>query len=263
MTHAIIDGDVILYSVGFASEERYYICTDGTTFNDAKAANSYCKQFNFEKFLVRVPAEEHVWKGNANAMIKNIVAAAGCDSYTLYLTGGDNFRNEIYPDYKANRKDVPKPHCYKDLKAYLLETHPATLAEGIEADDMLGWKQTKDTVLCTIDKDLDMIAGAHYNWNKKERGVYSLGAAECEYNFWVQTLTGDGVDNIQGIKGVGPAKAAKLLLDKPDDVDYYDYCKKQYEGNEHEEIFDIICSLLWIMRSEGSTFKELMETEDE
>lgn len=62
------------------------------------------------------------------------------------------------------------------------------------------------TVICTKDKDLDMISGLHYNWTK-DKEPYEVSEQQALKAFYSQLLTGDRVDNIQGIKGIGNKKA--------------------------------------------------------
>jgi len=223
---ANIDGDIILYAVGFASETRVYVCTDGSEFDNAKEANSYCKQHKYDKILRRDPAPDHVWKGNANTMIKNIVKEAGAEAFMIYFSAPNNFRKDIYPEYKANRKDVPRPYCYHELKAYIEDKYPCSEIIGYEADDLLGIYQTDDTILCSIDKDLDQIVGKHYNWKRKQ--LYSMCWNDAEYNLYIQVLMGDATDNIKGLPGVGEKKAEKILEDVREE-DYEAVCQEEYK----------------------------------
>ncbi len=143
-------------------------------------------------------------------MIKDIVANTKSDSYEVYLTSDDksNFRHEIYTEYKANRK-APKPLWYGELRAYLTDVHKAVVVVGREADDALADRQTVDTILCTIDKDLDQIAGKHYDFVKDV--IYERTAEEGLRFFYYQLLVGDRTDNIKGIEGVGPVGAKRIL----------------------------------------------------
>ena len=58
-----------------------------------------------------------------------------------------------------------------------------------------------------------MIPGWHYNFRKKE--FYEIDESTGYYNLMKQILTGDATDNIQGIKGMGPKTAEKVLKDVP------------------------------------------------
>jgi len=225
---ANIDGDILLYAVGFASETSVYVCTDGTEFDSAKEAKSYCKQHNFEKIKRRDPAPDHIWKGNVNAMIRNIMVKTGAAESRIFFSAPHNFRQDIDPEYKANRKGQAKPYCYYELKTYMECLYSCEEVDGYEADDLLGIYQTDDTILCTLDKDLDQIEGHHYNWRKDM--LYEITKNEAEYNLYIQVLMGDAVDNIKGIPGIGPVKAAAILEDiNPDDYEHI--CKEEYKDH--------------------------------
>lgn len=168
-----------------------------------------------------------IWR--MEEMIDNTLAATGADEFSIFLSGENNFRYDIYPEYKATRpKD--KPRHLKDLKQYLVEKYNAQVSDGCEADDLLGIEQCKwfegndpkTTIICSLDKDLRMIPGNHYSFEIS--GVSSLGkpwtkAAELAFvepfdglrRFYTQCLTGDSTDNIKGASGIGPVKAARIL----------------------------------------------------
>ena len=65
------------------------------------------------------------------------------------------------------------------------------------------------SVIVSTDKDLDMIPGLHYDW-VKEQG-YIVSQEDAMRWFFTQMLTGDAVDNIPGVPGIGPKKAARAL----------------------------------------------------
>ena len=54
------------------------------------------------------------------------------------------------------------------MNEYLVKEYKAEVCDGQEADDALGINQTDQTIICTIDKDLLMIPGQHYNFVKEE-----------------------------------------------------------------------------------------------
>lgn len=161
--------------------------------------------------------------------------------------------------------DKRTPTYGKDIEQYLVAHWGAEYTHGMEADDALGIKQTSmkegETCIVSIDKDLLMIPGAHYNFVTKE--YIEIGEQEAADNFYKQLLTGDTVDNVPGLSGVGPAKAASILLAPIDDytepyhardLDIYNvYIRhRDMEGKTSKEIYDIIKNrgqLLWIQRN--------------
>ena len=77
----------------------------------------------------------------------------------------------------------------------------------------MGIWQTKygpeNSIIISIDKDLDQIPGLKYNW-VKDVG-YNITEEQGYYNFHIQLMSGDSTDNIPGLPGIGPGKAAKAL----------------------------------------------------
>ena len=112
------------------------------------------------------PGDMRFYYHSCSLFIHRIVTTFADPDIRIFLSGKQipNFRSLIYPDYKANRKDLVKPQEVKELEWYLQDVLGAELIHGYEADDALGWNQTETTVICTIDKDLDMIPGMHYNF---------------------------------------------------------------------------------------------------
>lgn len=249
---ALIDWDVVLYSVGFASEERYYLVGD-QRFESAKEANEFIDDSEeLVKELVRENVDPMVWKGNANSTIEKIMDGAGCDTCKIYLTGPGNFREKVVTDYKAHRKDVSKPLMFKEMREWLIERHGAIVVEGIEADDAMateGYQNQDSTVICTTDKDLKMVPGWHFNWNKdvEPRQVQD---PEGYRWFFTQLLMGDSADNIHGLYRVGQKTAEKLLADCITAQEMYEACLDEYEARDRtmmELWFN--GDLLWMQRN--------------
>lgn len=138
-----------------------------------------------------------------------------------------SFRNAIYPDYKANRE--PPPEELKRQFAYC-----RTLVQSLgladfsspvfEADDLIGTlaarmrEQGYAVVILSADKDLaQLIEPADMLWDyaRKRRHGYKdipdwLGVEAWQVADWL-ALTGDSVDNIPGVPGIGAKTAAALL----------------------------------------------------
>lgn len=134
----------------------------------------------------------------------------------IFLTSDDksNFRFELAKSkgYKANRK-APKPVHYQAVRDYLIDRQGAIVVSGMEADDALGIAMMANrnhlVVLASIDKDLKMIPGNHYDFVKD---VFTyIDEPTAAYNFYKQLLTGDTIDNIPGLPGIGPKKAHLIL----------------------------------------------------
>src|SRR5574341_958032 len=186
---ALLDGDIIVYRTGFASED--------------------------------VPEGIAIWR--MEETLYDILTKTNADSYKIWLSDSleNNWRYKLYSEYKSSRKDKPKPIHYQALVNHLLSEHEAEVAWGEEGDDALGIDQDKDgyftdfhegefkTCICSIDKDLLQIPGLHYNWVKGE--YRTITEQRGLYNFYIQLLVGDSTDDIPGCPGIGYKKAPKIL----------------------------------------------------
>ena len=141
---------------------------------------------------------------------------------------GTSARNEIYPDYKANRTSAPEELKlqFELCKSFSRAIGIQTMASGkLEADDIIGSlaklarEQSIHSIIVSADKDLCQFIGegdAVWDFARDQW----LDARLIEKRFGVRphqipdslALTGDKVDNIPGIPGVGTATAARLLV---------------------------------------------------
>lgn len=216
---ALIDADIVCYRIGFASEDV-----------SEKICVARCAEFMEE--LVMKP-----WVGE----------------YQGYLTGSDNYRKEIAvtAPYKGNRTQA-RPKHYDLIREYLEKAWGCEVIQGQEADDAIGIKayefeDIEDYVIMSIDKDLNMIRGWHYNFIKDEK--YLVNDDEAIKHFYTQILTGDRVDNIIGLKGIGPKKAEKILEDCTTEQEMYNAVLKAYDNDEKRVLEN--GQLLWIRRKEN------------
>ncbi len=132
----------------------------------------------------------------------------------LCFSDTKNYRKEINPEYKANRRGGRKPLCFTGALQYCKDTYENRQFSNLEADDVIGIIATTDNllneyVIVSEDKDLLTIPGLH--WNLKTKEIFSLSEKEADFNFYNQTLTGDTVDNYKGCPNVGKVTAEKLL----------------------------------------------------
>lgn len=251
---ALIDADILLYRCGFAADSQMR----GRLMEETQAANpewteeqvkeSALMQLDFNDYL-------HFALGNTRTTIETIIE--GKESYRTFLTGQGNFREGIATllPYKGNRDPTHKPKYYAEIKKYLIERWNAEVIEGMEADDALGIAQwaarDKSTVICSIDKDLNMIPGWHYNIRTKEQYFVSLDEANKMF-FW-QMLVGDGTDNIPGIKGMGKVRSSKLLDPLTGDMAamkeaVWNYYVRDYGNEKAGMAWNECARLLWMAR---------------
>jgi len=130
----------------------------------------------------------------------------------IVLSHEKNFRKELYPEYKANRKDVRKPLCFKPLRQWLIDEYPTIIMENLEADDVMGILASdakNGYALISDDKDMKTVPSIHYV--PDDRKWVHITEAEADYNFFKQTLTGDTTDNFKGAHNVGEVGASKVL----------------------------------------------------
>lgn len=183
-------------------------------------------------------------------LINQIMYNTSADSHEVWLSGPDNFRYKIYPEYKANRKDMKRPAHLEDCKAFLVTAFDAKLPTIWEADDMLGYYQSNDTVIATIDKDLLMVPGKHHNWVKAiDREVTPLDGLK---HFYKQMLIGDRSDNIIGVNKIGEVKAGRIIDPLENEQDMLEGVFQLYE--EDAIRFLINASCLWINQGEEQQF---------
>jgi 5'-3' exonuclease len=159
--------------------------------------------------------------------------------YQVFLTGKTNFRNDVAVshEYKANRKDRVKPTHVDTIRKYLIEEWEAIVSDNEEADDLIAiWASDYGDSSCivSIDKDFDQVPGWHYNFVKKE--LYYVNASDAMRFLYEQILTGDRVDNIIGLDGIGPVKAKRALEDCTTEREMYDKCVEMYGGDEERVI---------------------------
>ncbi len=145
---------------------------------------------------------------------------------------GGTFRNEMYPEYKANRPDTPQ--LVIDALEPLTEivkamNIPVLMIPGFEADDVIGSMALRsagegfDVYMVTPDKDYGQLVRPHVYQLRPGKGGGDdelLDAAAVCAKYGIQdtsqvidmlTICGDASDNVPGVKGVGEVGAAKLI----------------------------------------------------
>ena len=185
------------------------------------------------------------------------------------VKGKGNFRHDLADDYKANRKKSQMDEVVRDrlsmLYEYCWETG-CVPSDNCEADDVVSIWATEageageNCVIAHIDKDIDMIPGWHYNFNKNK--LYHIDVDQGHYNLCSQLLTGDSSDNIQGLKGVGPKTAEKILKDVKTE-DMLEVVAKEWQSRWPQEWQEKmrLCFNLIYMRTQWDQF-HMLELEE-
>jgi hypothetical protein len=264
--HVWLDGDIVVFRAGFAAEKTAYYLTgsDGKPrrFQYKKEAESYMQTHMIDPATLEScrevePLENalHTIKLMMYSMMETLQVSR--DEITVCLSGDDNFRYHVAKTkpYKGNRDTAHRPTHEKAIREYLQTRYKSAVSDGEEADDYIGinhyrlWLQDPEaSVIASLDKDLNMVPGLHYNFAKNL--AYYVDPEEADKTFWRQLLTGDSTDNIQGIPGMGPAGAAKVLANGgPSDwprlvAETY---KKHY-GDDWRTVMTEMGRLLWIRR---------------
>lgn len=163
-------------------------------------------------------------------MLRRLVNEIPAD-YTacVFDAKGKTFRDNWYPDYKANRAAMPD-----DLSLQIEPIHeavkalgwPIIMMDGVEADDVIGTlakiatEKGFDTIISTGDKDITQLVNDRVtlvNTMTNERfdidGVLKKFGVLPEKIIEYLTLVGDSVDNIPGVDKVGPKTAVKMLTE--------------------------------------------------
>jgi len=193
---------------------------------------------------------EDIAHARCDTLVRELIHTTNSEYYTCFLTGQNNFRKQINPEYKANRKDTVPPQWLQSCRQFLVQEWNAVVSDGCEADDLLGITQTEDSIIASLDKDLLMIPGNHYNWvNDEFTTTTPLDGLRCLYR---QMLIGDRADNIFGVDGIGKVKAARIIDVLDDEQDMIETVFSLYKEDVERFIMNAQC--LWILQQEGETW---------
>lgn len=222
MITALIDADSLIYAVGFSSND----------------------------------VEEPIAVSRLEQTMVELCMDLDCEDYKGFLTGKGNFRDElaVTAPYKGQRISE-KPIHFQALRCHLVTSWGFTVVKGIEADDAVGIAAyalpEDETIMVHIDKDLNQFRGWHYNYRKQQK--YYVSEFEGLVSFYTQILTGDRIDNIVGLKGIGPVKAKKLLADCTNETELFKAVLKAYDGDEKRVLEN--GQLLWLQRKENELWQ--------
>lgn len=273
----LIDADILTYQVGYSVETPVYVVQNGVykTHNIAKKVcaekgldpkTEIVKRPNIDSF------EQAVIK--LNQKLKPRFSDLGTKKYQMYLTASGveaNYRNNIATiiPYKGSRKS--KPFHYNALREYMITHFRAIVVTGEEADDAIGREQYRmrqekgdfeGTYIDSIDKDLNMLEGWHYNGDKRE--IYFVNEETAMKSYYKQCLTGDLTDDIPGLTKILKVRdretEAKEIsyshyLSKYEEFELdhspaecYAYIKNMYAAYGLLSELEEIKQLLWIRR---------------
>ena len=184
--------------------------------------------------------------------VESLAKSYDCGNIIILADGGSVYRKNLYPDYKANRKEKYKDQTdaeKKEFEVFMAEFanafkrledkgHLVIKQGGLEADDLAAWIVRKnkdfsigDIWLISSDKDWDLLiqdgVSRFSTVTRKETTVDNWDEHydfEPEYFLTFKCLAGDTGDNIPGISGIGPKRATQLIEQYGDLYDIYNSC---------------------------------------
>lgn len=286
---ALVDADSLIFKCGFAVEhKKYKLFQKGLEEHGCIEAYNYKRDIPKDRLLDEEvslvvdteiePLENclHLVRQSLESILENTKAT----SYQVYIKGKGNFREEISKTrvYKGNRDVTHRPKYEAQIREYLIKYWGAEVVDGMEVDDKVCIEQSHDlaqfsyeekcgdnytecwagTIICTIDKDLDQVPGWHYSYATNEK--YWVEPEAALTYFYVQLLSGDASDNIEGLPKVGVKTAIKLLENTNlTDKDLYTKCLEVYqerlgESKGKQRLVEM-ASLLYLKRSIDDQWK--------
>ncbi len=178
---------------------------------------------------------------------------------------GPTFRNEIFPEYKAQREKTPEDILFAVpiIKDILNAMHiPVLMVDGFEADDVIGTlakvaaKEGLDTFMLTSDKDYGQLITDNVRMYRPQHGggYEIIGPEQINAKYGISrpsqvidllALMGDAADNFPGCPGVGEKTAVKLINEfgSVDElISHTDQLKGALKKKVEEHVDDILLS---------------------
>ena len=180
--------------------------------------------------------------------IESLAKSYKAGTIIVCADGGSSYRKEIFPEYKANRKERFADQTEQEAKEFemfmaefqdtltlIKEKYPVFHFRGVEADDIAAYiTQNIDYDECWLissDKDWDLLISDKVSRfstvTRKETTVHNWDEHydfEIEDYITFKCLTGDKGDNVPGVPGVGPKRAVQLMEQYGTVFDIYDAC---------------------------------------
>ena len=187
----LIDGDILAYKIATSNEV------------DTHWGNGFWT----------LHCDEIQCKHEVDAKIDDLGQSLEADDYVVALTDKNNFRKDVLPSYKDNRKQRRKPMVLNALREYIMEKHNGVMWKNLEADDVMGIMATEphpteDRIIVSIDKDMRQIPA---KVSRDGETVENIPQRLADYWFMIQTLAGDSTDGYSGLPNVGVKTAEKMI----------------------------------------------------
>jgi 5'-3' exonuclease len=197
--------------------------------------------------------------------VESLAKSYNAGTIVVCADGGSSYRKDIFPEYKANRKEKYAEQTAQEEKEFemfmaefantlteIRKKHPVFHFKGVEADDIAAYISKNldnfgldECWLISSDRDWDLLINDRVSRfstvTRKETTVHNW---DEHYDFEIpdyitfKCLTGDKGDNVPGIPGIGPKRAVQLMEQYGDVFDIYDSCpidgKYKYIQNLNE-----------------------------
>ena len=177
--------------------------------------------------------------------------------FTEYPT----FRHEIFPEYKANRKNKRKPLALYGIVKQIQQRYESVSYTGLEGDDVLGLlatsKKYSNSIVVSPDKDMKTVPCTLIASDDMEL----ITKKKADRNWMLQALTGDTTDNFKGLIGCGPVTADKILGDAKTLPDMWDKVVKAYEKKKQSFTDALLTARLSRILREGDFNYKTKEVE--
>ena len=206
--------------------------------------------------------------------VESLAKSYNAGNIIITADGGSSYRKEIFPEYKANRKEKYAEQTPQEEKEFamfmaefsntltlLKEKYPVFQFKGVEADDIAAYISMNldkygldECWMISSDKDWDLLINEKVSRfstvTRKETTVHNW---DEHYDFEIpdyitfKCLTGDKGDNVPGIPGIGPKRAVQLMEQYGDVFDIYDACpidgKYKYIQNLNENAEQLLMNV--------------------
>lgn len=233
MTTALIDADIIAFRAAAKVQDD---------FGDGKVSDS--------RVAIR-EAELLLQKWTQYIKPNTILLCFSCSSKKY-------FRHDIYPEYKAQRRELERPKALNDVIAHLKGKYKYLEIAGLEADDIMGIYGTgtmlQNPIIVSIDKDMQTVPTKVFNPDKMKRAV-RINPGMANTLMFKQAMTGDTTDNYKGIPGTGPAKAEKIIQSAPAANPWPDVEKAFIDAKLTRDYAITMVRLARILRAEDFNFE--------
>lgn len=237
----LLDADIFAYVASSATEGVFYF--DGRD-------NPPCVDADLDAALAMV-----------DARIEAVANKLKASRLIVCFTDSHNFRKDVWPHYKANRRSSRKPTFLNETKAHLAEKYETYQRPGLEADDCMGILSTHkslipgEKIIVSTDKDMGTIPGLLFNpdKDKEPRRITKLAA---DRYFMQQVITGDATDGYPGCPGIGPKSKFVAAIHEAETVsEMWAHVVSAYETKKLKEADAVVqARMARILRAEDWDF---------